>query len=85
MYNLDKDKGFCFSLFHIVVLCSAMMEIYGRFFLNLVMAIFFPLFTLLEDLGYLPRVAFNLDRYFKKCSACGKQSLTMCMGLIILL
>ena len=44
------------------------------------MAIFFPLFTLLEDLGYLPRVAFNLDRYFKKCSACGKQSLTMCMG-----
>ncbi|MDD3193205.1 MAG: ferrous iron transport protein B [Oscillospiraceae bacterium] len=44
------------------------------------MAIFFPLFTLLEDLGYLPRVAFNLDRYFKKCSACGKQGLTMCMG-----
>ncbi len=48
------------------------------------MAIFFPLFTLLEDLGYLPRVAFNLDRYFKKCSACGKQSLTMCMVLPIL-
>ena len=48
------------------------------------MAIFFPLFTLLEDLGYLPRVAFNLDRYFKKCNACGKQSLTMCMGLPIL-
>ena len=45
------------------------------------MAIFFPLFTLLEDLGYLPRVAFNLDRYFKCCHACGKQSLTMCMGL----
>ncbi len=44
------------------------------------MAIFFPLFTLLEDLGYLPRVAFNLDKYFKKCSACGKQALTMCMG-----
>lgn len=44
------------------------------------MAIFFPLFTLLEDLGYLPRVAFNLDRIFKKCSACGKQALTMCMG-----
>ncbi|NLK38776.1 MAG: ferrous iron transport protein B [Clostridiales bacterium] len=43
-------------------------------------AIFFPLFTLLEDLGYLPRVAFNLDRYFKKCAACGKQALTMCMG-----
>ena len=44
------------------------------------MAIFFPLFTLLEDLGYLPRIAFNLDKYFKKCSACGKQALTMCMG-----
>ncbi len=44
------------------------------------MAIFFPLFTLLEDLGYLPRIAFNLDKYFKKCCACGKQSLTMCMG-----
>lgn len=41
------------------------------------MAIFFPIFTLLEDLGYLPRVAFNLDRYFKKCNACGKQALTM--------
>ena len=44
------------------------------------MAIFFPLFTLLEDLGYLPRVAFNLDKYFKKAHACGKQALTMCMG-----
>lgn len=44
------------------------------------MAIFFPLFTLLEDLGYLPRVAFNLDNYFKKARAHGKQALTMCMG-----
>lgn len=44
------------------------------------MMIFFPLFTLLEDLGYLPRIAFNLDKHFKKCSACGKQALTMCMG-----
>lgn len=44
------------------------------------MAIFFPFFTLLEDLGYLPRVAFNLDHVFKKCKACGKQILTMCMG-----
>lgn len=44
------------------------------------MAIFFPLFTLLEDLGYLPRVAFNLDYYFKKAGAHGKQALTMCMG-----
>lgn len=44
------------------------------------MAIFFPLFTLLEDLGYLPRVAFNLDSFFKRAGAHGKQSLTMCMG-----
>lgn len=41
------------------------------------MAIFFPLFTLLEDYGYLPRVAFNLDHCFQKCCACGKQALTM--------
>lgn len=44
------------------------------------MAIFFPIFTLLEDLGYLPRIAFNLDYYFKKACAHGKQALTMCMG-----
>lgn len=44
------------------------------------MAIFFPLFTLLEDLGYLPRVAFNLDHLFRKACAHGKQALTMCMG-----
>ena len=44
------------------------------------MAIFFPLFTLLEDSGYLPRVAYNLDGVFQRCSACGKQALTMCMG-----
>ncbi|MFA7567164.1 MAG: nucleoside recognition domain-containing protein [Alkalispirochaeta sp.] len=44
------------------------------------MAIFFPLFTILEDLGYLPRVAFNLDRSFQRVGAHGKQSLTMMMG-----
>ena len=44
------------------------------------MAIFFPLFTFCEDLGYLPRVAFNLDHFFKKAGAHGKQVLTMCMG-----
>jgi len=44
------------------------------------MAIFFPLFTLLEDLGYLPRVAFNLDRAFRRAGAHGKQALTMAMG-----
>ncbi len=45
------------------------------------MAIFFPLFTLLEDGGYLPRVAYMLDKPFQRCRACGKQSLTMAMGL----
>ena len=45
------------------------------------MAIFFPFFTLLEDFGYLPRVAFNLDRIFQKAGAHGKQALTMTMGL----
>ena len=45
------------------------------------MAIFFPLFTLLEDVGYLPRAAFLLDRPFCCCRGCGKQALTMCMGL----
>ncbi len=44
------------------------------------MAIFFPLFSLLEDFGYLPRVAFNLDNLFHRCGAHGKQALTMCMG-----
>lgn len=44
------------------------------------MAIFFPIFTLLEDFGYLPRVAFVLDHAFQKARACGKQALTMCMG-----
>jgi len=44
------------------------------------MAIFFPLFTLLEDLGFLPRIAFNIDKIFNKCKTCGKQALTMCMS-----
>ena len=44
------------------------------------MAIFFPLFTILEDLGYLPRIAFNMDGFFKKCCCTGKQMITMCMG-----
>ena len=45
------------------------------------MLIFFPLFTFLEDLGVLPRIAFNMDKAFSKCNACGKQALTMCMGV----
>lgn len=44
------------------------------------MIIFFPLFSLLEDSGVLPRIAFNLDKGFKRCNACGKQALTMCMS-----
>jgi len=45
------------------------------------MAIFFPLFTLLEDIGYLPRMAFLLDPAMARCGGCGKQALTLCMGL----
>ena len=45
------------------------------------MAIFFPLFTILEDVGYLPRMAFLLDRSMSRCGGCGKQALTLCMGL----
>lgn len=45
------------------------------------MAIFFPLFTLLEDAGFLPRIAYNLDKPFQRCNACGKQCLSMAMGL----
>ena len=45
------------------------------------MAIFFPLFTALEDIGYLPRMAFLLDPVFARCGGCGKQALTLCMGL----
>lgn len=45
------------------------------------MAIFFPLFSLIEDSGFLPRIAFNLDKFFSKCGAHGKQSLTMAMGI----
>ena len=44
------------------------------------MAIFFPMFTFLEELGYLPRAAFNMDHYFSRSGSCGKQALTMCMG-----
>lgn len=45
------------------------------------MAIFFPLFTALEDIGYLPRMAFLLDGGMRRCGGCGKQALTLCMGL----
>ncbi len=45
------------------------------------MAIFFPLFTIMEDLGYLPRIAFNMDKCFKKACTNGKQMITMCMGI----
>jgi ferrous iron transport protein B len=44
------------------------------------MAIFFPLFTFLEDLGFLPRLAFNMDGFFSKAKTSGKQMITMCMG-----
>lgn len=45
------------------------------------MMIFFPMFTILEDIGLLPRIAFNMDNRFSRCNSCGKQCLTMCMGI----
>ncbi|MBE6621385.1 MAG: ferrous iron transport protein B [Ruminococcaceae bacterium] len=65
------------------LLCEGVLRVVGWVVSVMLppMAIFFPLFTLLEDVGYLPRVAFNLDRCFKHCAACGKQALTMCMGM----
>ena len=65
------------------LLCEGILRVVGWVISVMLppMAIFFPLFTLLEDVGYLPRVAFNLDRCFQHCSACGKQALTMCMGM----
>lgn len=67
----------------ISLLCEGVIRVVGWVVSVMLppMAIFFPLFTLLEDVGYLPRVAFNLDRCFKHCAACGKQALTMCMGM----
>ncbi len=64
-------------------ICDGIISTLGRVVSVMLppMAIFFPLFSILEDIGYLPRMAFDLDRCFKKCSACGKQALTMCMGL----
>ena len=65
------------------LVCEGMLRVLGWVVAVMLppMAIFFPLFTLLEDLGLLPRIAFNLDHSFKCCRACGKQALTMCMGL----
>lgn len=64
------------------LLCAGIFRVVGWIVSVMLppMAIFFPLFTLLEDLGYLPRIAFNLDKAFQCCKACGKQALTMCMG-----
>lgn len=68
------------------LLCAALLDgIYGTVSRVVAvmlppMAIFFPCFTLLEDLGYLPRIAFLMDEGFRRAGACGKQSLTLCMG-----
>lgn len=76
MINLNLPTTFCDMFIHGIYrvmawIVSVMLP---------PMAIFFPLFTLLEDFGLLPRIAFNLDKAFEKCSSCGKQALTMLMG-----
>ena len=88
-FNFFEEKVFIFlteiKLLPIIrdLICEGIIRVTGWVISVMLppMAIFFPLFTILEDIGYLPRIAFNLDRCFKKCSACGKQALTMCMGL----
>lgn len=87
---LFKIEGLLFDLFNYLRVPNIITEIliHGAYRVTAFvvsvmlppMAIFFPLFTLLEDSGILPRIAFNLDKAFKKCAACGKQALTMCMG-----
>lgn len=82
----DTLSGFCMRLGVPLWLHGALVEGMYRVLAWVVsvmlppMAIFFPLFTLLEDIGYLPRIAYNLDEPFSRCNACGKQALTMCMG-----
>jgi len=87
-FNFFEDKLFSFFQFiHIPEFINEML-VYGVYktvtwvvsVMLPPMAIFFPLFTILEDYGFLPRIAFNMDRAFSKCNACGKQCLTMLMG-----
>lgn len=65
------------------LLCFGVLRVLGKVVSVMLppMAIFFPMFTLMEDAGVLPRIAYNLDKPFQKCSACGKQALCMSMGL----
>lgn len=79
----DKMREFGISPIIISLLIDGMMKVLLWVVAVMLppMAIFFPLFAILEDWGILPRFAFNLDRPFEKCNACGKQALTTCMGL----
>lgn len=88
MFNWIQDKLIIFAEYiHSPVWLSSLL-IYGIYqtltwIISVMlppMAIFFPLFTILEDLGYLPRIAFNMDGFFKKACCSGKQMITMCMG-----
>mgnify|MGYP004478188655 FL=1 len=75
LYNLISPlffKDFLLSIYNVVTFVISVMLP--------PMIIFFPLFSLLEEIGFLPRIAFNLDKFFYKCGSSGKQSLTMCMG-----
>lgn len=88
MFNWIQDKLILFAKFVHCPVWIYDMLIYGIYqtltwivaVMLPPMAIFFPLFTILEDLGYLPRIAFNMDGFFKKACCSGKQMITMCMG-----
>ena len=87
LFSLEEPLSRFFSYLHftpwlIDLLCSGVWRTVAWVVAVMLppMALFFPLFTLLEDAGFLPRIAYNLDRPFRACNACGKQALTMCMG-----
>lgn len=88
LFNWFQDKLITFALHINTPEWLSNMLIYGLYqtltwIISVMlppMAIFFPLFTILEDLGYLPRIAFNMDGFFKKACCSGKQMITMCMG-----
>lgn len=75
-------NGLCVSERFVSAVCDGMLSTLMTVVSVMLppMAIFFPLFTFMEDIGLLPRIAFNLDRSFSKCGSCGKQALTCCMG-----
>ena len=81
LYSFLKNLGFVNSIAEMIAFDMYRVLAWVISVMLPPMLLFFVLFTILEDFGLLPRIAFNLDRCFKCCNTCGKQALTMCMGL----